>query len=546
MKSSSTSTWQRCDWWFVAAVTAVVCALSIAPYIYGFIVRPEGHAFTWVGNTSTSDVHVYYTYIREILAGRFTLLNFYTSENTQLHGIFNIFWWLLGNVAAIFKLSPELAFHLVKILLIPGLIAIIHRISSVVFPNTVSGRMLTTVVAVFASGLGMFAHPPITKEWPLDLTAVDGFPLPALYYSPHFVAALLMFLGIMWCFFRGIETDRLRKTALAGFLGLILFNFHPYHSISLFVIVWSILLLWVVSARITWWRGLLHGLVFFSIALPAVLYHAWLIFTDPFIASVHTQNVTYSPSAIFVFMGYGVLLLGFVEAVRIVLRPRQASSIALFVSVWALTGFMMLFSGLPYERRFTIGLTIPLAVLLVQMAYRFINWSKNRRKYWLVVTAWVITPLLFGTTLFGEANHFVFYKTPPERLLGRAYLSADAALAMDWLEQLPLGSARILASLKNGNLIPGRSGQKVFLGHWAETIRSTGKLEAVRGFFQVTTSDAERIEFLREWGITHVFYSPQEAALGQFDPRAASYLTSVFHSGAVIIYEFDDSYTDIQ
>ena len=46
---------------------------------------------------------------------------------------------------------------------------------------------------------------------------------------------------------------------------------------------------------------------------------------------------------------------------------------------------------------------------------------------------------------------------------------------------------------------------------------------------------------LERYGITYVFYGPDEQAMGEFDPEAAAYLEPVFRHGTVSIYEVEEA-----
>ena len=73
-------------------------------------------------------------------------------------------------------------------------------------------------------------------------------------------------------------------------------------------------------------------------------------------------------------------------------------------------------------------------------------------------------------------------------------------------------------------MIPGRTGHRVVIGHWIETVDCSGKLESVSRFYSTGMSNAERIDVLNRWGEAYVFFGAEEQVLGGFDPAAVDYL----------------------
>jgi uncharacterized membrane protein len=86
-------------------------------------------------------------------------------------------------------------------------------------------------------------------------------------------------------------------------------------------------------------------------------------------------------------------------------------------------------------------------------------------------------------------------------------------------------------------VIPAYAGRQAFWGHELETPFLDQKRAEATGFFSAETSDAERRAILERYGITHVFYGPDERQMGGFDPEAAAYLRPIFRHDTVTIYE---------
>jgi uncharacterized membrane protein len=95
----------------------------------------------------------------------------------------------------------------------------------------------------------------------------------------------------------------------------------------------------------------------------------------------------------------------------------------------------------------------------------------------------------------------------------------------------------VLSNLETGQFVPMLTGARSFLGHWAQTLDFFGKQAAVRAFFDGSTGDDERLETLRRYSVDYVFYGPEEARLGDYDPAGSPFLSEVFSQGAVVVYQ---------
>ncbi len=74
------------------------------------------------------------------------------------------------------------------------------------------------------------------------------------------------------------------------------------------------------------------------------------------------------------------------------------------------------------------------------------------------------------------------------------------------------------------------------LGHWAETNNWKEKQELARRFYDSDTNDAWRYDFLREQGVSYVWFGPRERRLGDYSPDSSRYLEPVHESGEFALY----------
>jgi uncharacterized membrane protein len=94
----------------------------------------------------------------------------------------------------------------------------------------------------------------------------------------------------------------------------------------------------------------------------------------------------------------------------------------------------------------------------------------------------------------------------------------------------------VLGAYQTGNWVAARAGNRVVLGHWAETVAVGEKETAVSQFFAVATADSWRQALLRRYGIRYVWHGPREQALGTFNPATAPYLHPVYRNDTITLY----------
>ncbi|MEZ4595010.1 MAG: hypothetical protein R3D55_28290 [Chloroflexota bacterium] len=108
--------------------------------------------------------------------------------------------------------------------------------------------------------------------------------------------------------------------------------------------------------------------------------------------------------------------------------------------------------------------------------------------------------------------------------------------AINWLRENGEKTAVLLGSYQTGNLVAAQAGQRVMLGHWAETVNFVAKETAVNQFFAADTSNTWRKTLLTDYSIDIVWYGPREEALGDFNPTTADFLTPAYQNDAVTIF----------
>jgi uncharacterized membrane protein len=128
-----------------------------------------------------------------------------------------------------------------------------------------------------------------------------------------------------------------------------------------------------------------------------------------------------------------------------------------------------------------------------------------------------------------EKSLSAFYQ--PDEVQGFAWLRANAVtddLVVTTFDQSGKGS---------GGRMVAATGLRVFIGHWIETAHFEDKMKQIKQFYDTTTSDDWRREFLKEINAIYIWYDDSARLLGSWNPADADYLKSVYTSKTIDVYQ---------
>ncbi|HLD81651.1 MAG TPA: hypothetical protein VJA22_00405, partial [Patescibacteria group bacterium] len=250
------------------------------------------------------------------------------------------------------------------------------------------------------------------------------------------------------------------------------------------------------------------------------------------------QNINPTPAIWHVFLGFGlVFLFALFGIARLRKQQFEHRLENVFLLTWLVFGFFILYSGFPYERRFIEGLLIPMAIFASYPVSVFLeNIVKNRARLRSFIFAYLMGAALFTTNVVLVIAYCVEYSESRAKKFSMEYVHEDVVSAFDWLKRRTGEESIILSHPVTGNFIPAHSGRRVFIGHGIMTLSFNQKRSTVKRFFTSNDLDAEKIKFLRDHHITHIFWSELEDSLGTYQPSEKEYLTEVYRNERVIVF----------
>lgn len=526
------------EWGHVAAASVAAVVLTSVSAAAAVIIGIRDD-MAWTGMTALApgDMSAYLSYLGQANRGIFLFGNLFTTES--LHPVFSVFWSLVGCFSRFFYLPPLIAFHFSRVMLIPVLMSVAYAFFAYVLPK-VGHRIAALYVFAFSSGMGLFFRDLFSRmglvkaysDHPIDLWVAESNAFLSMLHSPHFIASLVGVLLTMMFLMAAFETGRIRYALYAGLAGLILFQFHPFHVVSLYSVAGAFAVAQSFRKSGSAARNFLNLALFAAVSVPSVAYHYFLTHYDANAAALHDANLTLTPALWYVAAGFGLVgvlwLFGYV-------RGRRGHPHVIrwnFLFIWAVVQFAVLYAPVPFQRRLLEGLQFPLVALSAPILFMWYTGLKQglrgRHQFRYVAAGFVLVTALFLSTTNIITTNIVLYDS--DKKLGFFYYSRAETEATDWLGSNADGTSVILSSFPSGNRIVGRAARRVYAGHWVNTIGLGEKRSQIAKFFG--SADEEfRKGLLKEAGVTHVFYGPLEKEFRGVRSRALTetgYLTRAF------------------
>lgn len=526
------------------AVAAV--AMVFVPYIWGYLNVPRDMVFMGFAD-HPYDQNSYLSRIQQASEGKFFIKRDFTLE-PQRPLFFNPFTWTLGVIVRLTGLSPLAAYYGAIVFYALLLFYVIWWFIGI-FSEDPRQRLVAFALCAFSSGL-CWIIPYGTWERlfrehgmvPIDYWIAETITFETIFSFPQFaLTAALMLFG--FGFFIEAAEGRLVSRSIYGGLALFALCFvHTVDMVTVGVVIGVYCLLSLFLFRSVASKILASGILIALVALPAFLYMYRLFTTEPVFVEWSKEKFT-SPHPLSYIIGYGlVLFLAVPELIR-VLKSRDRAGWLL--AVWVIAVAVLLYAPLSFQRRLSTAVHIPLCILAARTVSRSVLPAACRLlargaapestgTIEAIVLA-LIVAATFPANIVKVLNCIREMRSNPLEF----YLPRGDVEAMRWMKENHNEDAAVLSTYKSGLYLPAYTGNRVYVGHWSETLRFNEKA-AIADTILFSPGDAgEKAAFLREHDIKYIYFGNFERMRGRFAMEGAPCLRKIYGAGGVNIYKVE-------
>jgi hypothetical protein len=522
--------------WLIGAASLVL-GLASLPYLLGVLAAGPDRVFSGL-QVNPLDGVSYLAKMRIGYDGSWLFRLSFTPEQGQ--GVFLFTYFItLGHLARILGLSLIAVFHAARLLGGFALLWLIYLLIARV-ADTIDLRRRAWWIVALSSGAGWLAA-LLGHADSADLTIPESNTFYSLMANAHFAAAMALMLGMFLLVLdldsAGSRSFPFGRIAALSAMSLALAIIQPFAPVTVYAVLGlTLLALWRRNARLPpKGAGAFPRLPFLAtlmagaITAPLMIYLYTATQADAVLQAWSQQNQTPSPPPLDYVLGYGLLWIFAFFGARLAWRRKRDWDVLLLV--WIGVTLLLLYAPFPLQRRFALGLHIPIGILAAIGLTQIVRAKWPRR---VLIGVTLLTSLFLELVLAGGA----LTRDP------RIYLTADEAAALAWLQTNAPHDAVVLASPEMGAFIPAFTGQRVVYGHPFETVDADRRKQQVHDFF---TGTIDQVQLLQDDTVTYIIVGPRERDMAAVDSAgvpavqrtidlAGLPLEEVFSHGEVAVY----------
>ncbi len=534
----------RDEWCWVAAGVLIVMLLSSLPVIAGNLAQTEDVRFSG----AVYDRQDYAVHLATMHLGASGSWGYRLEFTTEEHParFIKLAYLLLGKVASGLGLSFGLAYEVARVLAGMGFVLALYALASLL-TETVKLRAMAVTLAVFASGIGwlqLILHwVPRVDISPIDFWLIDAFAFFGMMTLPHFSLALLLTLVMLIAGKSLLKEGGFRAPIVVGACGLLIVAIEPTMVVIADLALLGLTIgLWRETEKPTLaslGRLMLAG----SAQAPLLAYNYWALGSHPVWEEFTAQFIHQSPPPIYYLAGFGLLLPFALWGAWV--SWRRKNPIGIMLAFWALCASALVYAPVSFQRRFAMGLSIPLGILAAYgFWFGFAAWLRRRGKAggvalwefvyqrrWALAGIWMLFSgfsslyLVFGGVTLASLRPATLFDP------------RDVIRAVDWLGENAMPEDSVFSAERTGLVIPARTGLRAYLGHPIETVDYDRKERIVGSFYSATgMSDEVRAVTLFETGCEWLFVGPYERAISDFEPRNIPGVEIAYQNPTVKLY----------
>lgn len=507
------------EWLWVAVAAAIILFVAVALNVLGYLAAPPDHHFAGMVY-AFEDGQTYLAKIRQGMQGAWLYTLAYSADPGPPFVLYTNYLFL-GHVAAWVQVGPDILFHVARLfdggLLLFTLYAFVAR-----FFAGVSHRRFAFLLAAVGGGIGwltvLLGHPTP------DLLQPEMFPFLSIFANVHFPITMAALLWLCDLLVTDDTSNRWQVWTLLVLGTLILATMAPYGLIT----ISAVSTLWIADQ--VWLQRRLPRMAIARLSCVVIIaasffaFYSWSLDANPSFTSLNSQDRTTSPPPWDYLAAGGLLLIPAFVEIWVILRRGFASLLLhandFLLIVWTLLTIILMY--LPFisaQRRYSVALFVPLAILAVRGmdAIPFLRSSGSR--FTLLVTSSLTNVLLLLVIFLAVEGH-----------APSLFFTQNEWGALSYLNANGMPHALVLTSPELGLFIPAWTGQRVIYGHPDETLGASARKLEVTHFYADKFGSVDA--FLKP--VDYVVIGPRERALGT--PQLPPEFALVYSAGDVQVF----------
>lgn len=529
------------EYFLFIVITLVILVFSNIYVFYGLFSPKEGLTYLGRRVINSQDTYTYVAFIEQAKQGKILFENLYTTE-PQTASLIRPSYYFLGRIASVLDISSIAAYHLGRIIFSIVFCLVLYLFLGIFF-KSYKRRLLAYTIIISTTGLGFL----VGSLWSQvsDAWIPESNTFLSLQEAPHFILSqmfmLLTFLFVLKGWGIADEKNRTKRRNLylgLSFVSLFLLTFeHPYDLLLCTGAIFSSALYLALFHKVKRSVLVISALGEVVVCFLGLLYQYTETVRNPILSNWAAQSK--SPNPMDYILGYGILIPFAVIGLERYLTQRKVSQI-LIIS-WVGVTSILLYSPVFFQRRLSEGFHIPLGILgtegLIITAF-FVSRlfiPKVRKMVSYMFVSVVVFVMCIGTVLGVQQDVGIVSKDSMGAYY--YYMLSDEIKAMEYLKYKTDGKDIILSNWFYGNVIPGVTGRKVYIGHKAQTNQFENKIKTINTFLLNKNVD-EAYSFLKKNNITYVYLGGNDSILTYgFKPEKKPYLIKVYDEGQAKIYK---------
>jgi hypothetical protein len=401
-----------------------------------------------------------------------------------------------------------------------------------VFIQEIKLRRLGISLAVFGGGLGwlllLLGRSQIAGSLPIEFYSPETFGFLEIYGLPHLAIARGSLFFALSTFLRSNHWNDAIKTGGWLVLATIMQPLTGLVGCTVITVYLIVTGAWQLGRRIMktslniglWEKTFFSAIIAGFIVSPLVLYDAYIVLTDPFMKAWDHQDKIFSPNPVHYLLAFLIVIPFAVVGIKNILKNDPWKGCLLM-------GWLFIFPFLAYiplniQRRLPEGIWM-VWIILALLGVSQIKFNPKIR--------WTFS-LAFPSTIILLLGSTISIIKPSEPV----YIPRFDVNAFQQIQTNPNHQPTVLAAYSTSNAMPAWVPVTVLIGHGPESIGLDKMQPQVEAFYQATTSENQRRDFIMNNHIDLIYWGPAEKALGDWNPYSSSLVEEVYHSAEVSIF----------